>query len=69
MESPGNLMKKHRINNIMKNIIILSYSMYHMRRANLTLGANPIGPNVVHLPCHPSCPHTKCRNNTCDRAR
>ena len=46
-------MKKHRINNIMKNIIILSYSMYHMRRANLTLGANPIGPNVVHLPCHP----------------
>ena len=37
-------MKKHRINDIMKNIIIfIFYSMYCMRRANLTLERESAG--------------------------
>ena len=57
-------MKKHRINEIMKNIIISILFYVSMRRANLTLGADPIGPDVIlHAPTRNS------RNNTCDRLR
>ena len=57
-------MKKHRINEIMKNIIISILFYVSMRRANLALGADPIGPDVIlHAPTRNS------RNNTCDRLR
>ena len=45
-------MNKHRINEIMKNIIISILFYVSMRQANLTLGANPIGPMSSFMPPH-----------------